>query len=1700
MAPAVWGGEKLGVIPHQAARVSYVLSSSPVAVVAHPGATLSNAGTMFKGPAELPWALTKQWRGELAKGDPTAILKGLNVARDPLGSAASALATHPRSNLTKTKLVGKEVAHSFWSDMQYRYGKHWKEAEAHEPLMDFFDTLSVTGPAFRGMAVGGALGRLAPEEGAMTKAMFAVKNPRAVWAESGRFGPRNLVYQTPEGTWRSTQIYSHSPLRAYTQMALDEIANRYPNLRGFGVRARATRAASSQGRRVVDRLLADVPGVEALGRLQRNNGESDRAYWGAQLRGSNRSNYGVTALKRLRDSLENHAARPLPDTDAAFNEWSRRAKEVGFGPGMRKSVDRAIAHAEKYPTIKTGSRLDHAINAMEHATAAAETIIKDTGGFDGVENDIARIEDILPAITDPTERANLLQQIADLKAYHAQMGNKMERIMGPRRNIVQDWVDDNTIIKSKVRDAVVADMTKRWKNSDQAEAAARVTDRLALNMAPDDPARWWRDNVGMPTNEGAEAYLKRTADLPEGASLLQHAYGPFGGERPDMYFDPLTKAVDEMGRSETVAQFKARLEKARIPKEMQHFTGLTRMLRHMGPEEKISKADLQEMLASPQNAFHLVEHHWVNNGIGEEPPWLVETNNGIVSRMVGPNEYHHLAFGLHEARRAGAYGRELMGDQPGFGFGHHGGRSGIIGHTRWSTFLDPRDGLRTMLVDEAQSDWASDFIREQKRYGKLDTPEEYGPQNLTPEQQARLEEVKIQQDWELRQQDRVDQEQFDLEQIADDRSRPRAERDEARNSLAALEREYQQHGRNFEELEEEAQRISDYKIGRLIHSPLGRSRYLDTISQRLAQVAHEDGVGKTIFTSGPTQVARNSRHEAASLLPWGSSTEDMARATRELSPDSPFHDLYEKDLPKAYARATGETPSFEPDAYEGRFSNAYDASQKSDYGPMEGTVFRHGEASAAKAKQMRPYFQMDPLSKLPRGATELLQDGKTAIRMFGNADITTWFHELGHVALHDLPDESKAILSKHYADGAEIKDWSVDAHEAYAKDFERYMATGLVPSATLAPVFAQIASWIQGLWKTAKDEIPGIDPKVRQVFDNMFMGDEPKVFMPHRASAADIRGVSGTRGIPRARREIGDQVLSQAASFKKNRLGLLRGGMLNPDPRLLIDHMHRVAMLARANQLRRMVLQMSRPLQIIGEHPDGTKIFETPDFSRQYVVKKAGTPVRKEFYDALENAENPAQVRDNIANFVDDNITENPDLVAQWQKEIAGNPSAALHVVDKETVDQLFKNMTGKTPGATTKPASTAGRVMDALLDSVRGALLYLNPGFYAANMAGNSLMMMMSDPRALRFVPWSMKQAIKGFGRGERADPLWNRIAVEMGRGPTAGGLSERPELMGGLVDREQGRLLSREGIRNRAANYHDLLTGSKGGLTNRAAQNVSHFWGTMGRGSGKIIDDSWRVAAWRQEAAKLGYKTDKQVEELLNKAVADSRKHGMFATNTKALQDLVSIRDSAEQLMLDFDSMTPFEKTWLTRTIFLYPFTRAAVKYPFMYMGERPLTAGLLGQMASQANLYTNQVLGPPDPNLPTWMQGYARTPWGYAPVSSISSFQPLMSLLGAGENVGGVPTTGIQRPIDFLNPGLNMLIDMAQQQSKFGKSQSMYKTFGQEVPVPAYIRQFFGHPPGKIYANRDIWHTLERAFRLPFQINPEVAAKEKNLSGRP
>jgi hypothetical protein len=350
-------------------------------------------------------------------------------------------------------------------------------------------------------------------------------------------------------------------------------------------------------------------------------------------------------------------------------------------------------------------------------------------------------------------------------------------------------------------------------------------------------------------------------------------------------------------------------------------------------------------------------------------------------------------------------------------------------------------------------------------------------------------------------------------------------------------------------------------------------------------------------------------------------------------------------------------------------------------------------------------------------------------------------------------------------------------------------------------------------------------------------------------------------------------------------------------------------------------------------------------------------------------------------------------------------------------------------------------------------------------NIIGNSAMMMLKDPSSARYIPWSMNEARKAAIHPDSADPLWQRISIEMGRGPTSGAFSLQAT--------------------------QDLLTakpGQQGNRIGRGAEVWSGALGEWGRRSGRVIDDSFRVAAWRQSAVKMGYRTDAEVKALFKDGAVERPFKGKIThTESKAQKDLAKIRDEAEQLMLDFDSLSPFERSYLQRMIFLYPFLKASAKYPFLFAGERPITAGALTEFGAQGEKFATkeEVLGP-RPDLPLWLEGYARGPGGYFNVGSFSPFNQPTQILQSLMALRGPSEVGVQRPADYLNPVYQLLWNLARQQNEYGREVPAEEILRTGLPLPAYLAYPLRKPSSR-WKERDFWNTLLRSLRVaPVGVN--------------
>jgi hypothetical protein len=644
-----------------------------------------------------------------------------------LAELAASIPADPRKwSMAGLERTGGAMWEATAQDVLKRYGNDWWKYAQEEPLANLSDLLLMAGTATRASALGGAAVRLDPQA-ARIATMLA--HPRAVWKESGRFDPRVLEYTTPEGTTlRSTQQPSRSPLRAQTQLkVLDPISRRFPDAPAFGSLARITRAQANQIERSVRRALASLPDMEAIGRL--NADESARVYWGAQM-----GDYSAGELQRLRDAVANHYDKPLPDDDPRLGELLHRAKQAGWGPGLLTSIDDAIRHAAHYPNLAKVPKLQKAIGALEHATKFTEETLLDNAGFSGIENEIRMAEEALGRVKTPEATARLTKKLAALQAQHGAMRANHMSMFDKSRGRLLDWVDGNTAVDAPERTAWRAALLQAWRDPAKVDAAVAATDRMAVRFDRYNPGSWWRDRVGMPSNEGARQFVDRVEALPqeERNQLFQYTLGGFGGEEAHLFKHPLREAIDEMplGKGMQVGQFRKLLRDHGVTPEDLFHSGFEDWLSTMSHNDIVTPAEARVVYDSPDNAFNLVEHLWRNTE-GTEPPYAT-TIPGINSRYLQPGSYYHLAvglspsggvrYGVHRLTNEEALSKDEQafiqfpeGDvlTPTKGFTHNRGRFNVIAHIRFHVF-DDADGKRKLLIEEFQSDWAKDVKAQAK--------------------------------------------------------------------------------------------------------------------------------------------------------------------------------------------------------------------------------------------------------------------------------------------------------------------------------------------------------------------------------------------------------------------------------------------------------------------------------------------------------------------------------------------------------------------------------------------------------------------------------------------------------------------------------------------------------------------------------------------------------------------------------------------------------------------------------------------------------------------------------------------------------------------------------------------------------------------------------------------------------------------------
>jgi hypothetical protein len=130
-----------------------------------------------------------------------------------------------------------------------------------------------------------------------------------------------------------------------------------------------------------------------------------------------------------------------------------------------------------------------------------------------------------------------------------------------------------------------------------------------------------------------------------------------------------------------------------------------------------------------------------------------------------------------------------------------------------------------------------------------------------------------------------------------------------------------------------------------------------------------------------------------------------------------------------------------------------------------------------------------------KGATQWLQDGRAVIHLFTDSesaasDVSTIVHELAHVWMRELDDDTLRIVQDAFEEAASAPRRPKSVEEFFARGFERYLADGEAAKPGLAGVFEQFKRWMAAVYRNILESSIGtaVSPRLRTVFDDM-LGD-----------------------------------------------------------------------------------------------------------------------------------------------------------------------------------------------------------------------------------------------------------------------------------------------------------------------------------------------------------------------------------------------------------------------------------------------------------------------------------------------------------------------------------------------------------------------------------------------------------------------------------
>lgn len=230
-----------------------------------------------------------------------------------------------------------------------------------------------------------------------------------------------------------------------------------------------------------------------------------------------------------------------------------------------------------------------------------------------------------------------------------------------------------------------------------------------------------------------------------------------------------------------------------------------------------------------------------------------------------------------------------------------------------------------------------------------------------------------------------------------------------------------------------------------------------------------------------------------------------------------------KDSPGVERQSLG-TPRKDSLGSEGKAGPSFDQTETPVAGGLNPQVNEaiksQGPGSAGEGKTSLdqsianndPNFNIELLDKASTGIKRgsiTFADGETVVRLFKDADPSTFLHETGHLFLKMMADisQSENVPQSIADDFQTTLNWlgvetaqdldpatggqaAVDAHEKWARGFEEYLKSGKAPSVELQNSFARFKAWLMRVYTRLRGAGVEINNEISGVFDRMLASEE----------------------------------------------------------------------------------------------------------------------------------------------------------------------------------------------------------------------------------------------------------------------------------------------------------------------------------------------------------------------------------------------------------------------------------------------------------------------------------------------------------------------------------------------------------------------------------------------------------------------------------